>query len=641
MIARSIPVTRWIAKFAQVASTSVAIVYSLAGCGTALNTTTTIKAVEQEAQHETTATRAAKADTASRPAFAPTATGSAAKRESGKNATLALALVGDVLLVGVDNPFRDKHLRTLLKNADLAFCNLESPLSTRGAPTPLKFHDGSRRRRLISNEFLFRTVPFHAQALRNNGIDVVSLANNHSMDYGEVALQDTFAALKRNGINWAGAGNDLRAARRAAIESKNGVRVAFLAYVQNGDQMLPGTRYFAATDRQAGVAFIDKGRDGSPTSQSLRMLREDIRAAKKQADVVVVSYHWGIERQSRPTTFQRRLGRRTIELGADAVVGHHPHCLQGIEVYNGKPIFYSLGNFVFRSFDSLTRRTGIAMLTVGKNGVHRVVFHPAYIRNIRPFSQASRAQQTVVRLSRLSHELGAPVGSAKLKGQPVAYLNLSPQRKAARTAFQSVASRGKGREVSTTTSTSDWVDIARVVPGVRIQMPYATKDNFFKTQLYPIERAFLRRGTARKLQRVAGILARSGLRLQIWDAYRPLSVQRRMWEKVRDRRYVADPSRGGSNHNRGAAVDVTLIDRQGRVLPMPTGYDDFSPRAHVGYRHPSKAVRRNVYFLRSAMTRAGFTTLSSEWWHFDDSRAAHYKVAEISLEQLSARNRTR
>lgn len=161
------------------------------------------------------------------------------------------------------------------------------------------------------------------------------------------------------------------------------------------------------------------------------------------------------------------------------------------------------------------------------------------------------------------------------------------------------------------------IDVQRAIPEVVVKLRYATVDNFTKQRVYPADaRCRLRAGVVGKLRAAADSLRDRGLRLLLWDCYRPRSVQRRFWELVPDPRYVADPKKG-SRHNRGAAVDVTLVDAQGRELDMGTGFDDFSERAHRDYAGLSGEASRNRRILEEAMRAAGWKGLPTEWWHFD------------------------
>lgn len=165
------------------------------------------------------------------------------------------------------------------------------------------------------------------------------------------------------------------------------------------------------------------------------------------------------------------------------------------------------------------------------------------------------------------------------------------------------------------------VDIGSVAPDVAVQMRYAGNDNFTGSAVYDCDRCFLLRETAEKLASVQRELKEKGLSLKLWDCYRPLSVQALFWARVPDPRYVADP-RTGSRHNRGTAVDVTLVDETGRELDMGTGFDDFTPRAaHAWAGLPAK-VKENRRTLAEAMEQGGFSRIDSEWWHYEDRSAA-------------------
>lgn len=155
-----------------------------------------------------------------------------------------------------------------------------------------------------------------------------------------------------------------------------------------------------------------------------------------------------------------------------------------------------------------------------------------------------------------------------------------------------------------------------------------------KEPLYPESaRALLRPEVAGKLARVQDRLEKQGLGLKVFDAYRPLSVQKKMWARVPVEGYVANPVKG-SNHNRGAAVDLTLVDAQGRELPMPSAYDEFTERAHRAYAGGTAQERRNRGILEEAMEAEGFKGLRSEWWHFDDVSAKQWPVLDESFEKL-------
>lgn len=183
------------------------------------------------------------------------------------------------------------------------------------------------------------------------------------------------------------------------------------------------------------------------------------------------------------------------------------------------------------------------------------------------------------------------------------------------------------------------VPLASVNPRIRQEIRYATANNFTGRVLYDTAGCYLRLSVARALSRVQEDLEPLGLGLKIFDAYRPLSVQWELWAIVPDERYVANPAKG-SRHNRGAAVDLTLVDSKGRELPMPTGYDDFSERAHRDYSNlPAEAVA-NRALLERAMIRRGFVPLPTEWWHFDAAGWERLPLLDLSFREIETGRRT-
>jgi D-alanyl-D-alanine dipeptidase len=176
------------------------------------------------------------------------------------------------------------------------------------------------------------------------------------------------------------------------------------------------------------------------------------------------------------------------------------------------------------------------------------------------------------------------------------------------------------------------VDVHKVAPDIRVDMRYARSDNFTGKKVYTCSRCFLRPATAVKLAAAQRELKKQGLSLKMWDCYRPLSVQKIFWSLVPDPRYVADP-KSGSRHNRGNAVDVTLVDADWKEMEMPTGFDDFSTKAgHGKMKLPRRAIE-NRRTLAEAMEKAGFRRLESEWWHYDDGEAGG-DVMDIPFAEL-------
>ncbi|HET6409643.1 MAG TPA: M15 family metallopeptidase [Chthoniobacteraceae bacterium] len=183
------------------------------------------------------------------------------------------------------------------------------------------------------------------------------------------------------------------------------------------------------------------------------------------------------------------------------------------------------------------------------------------------------------------------------------------------------------------TRPDELIEITQVNPRIRIDVRYATADNFVGKPVYPSAKCFLRREVAERLSKVQVELETLGLGLKVWDGYRPLSVQKEFWKLVPDERYVASPVKG-SRHNRGAAVDLTLVDREGKELEMPTKYDDFTEEAGA-YAPCSERALENRKVLQRVMTANGFEIFPTEWWHFDAKGWEKYEILDLSFDQLS------
>lgn len=175
------------------------------------------------------------------------------------------------------------------------------------------------------------------------------------------------------------------------------------------------------------------------------------------------------------------------------------------------------------------------------------------------------------------------------------------------------------------------VDLQSVIPDVRLDIRYASSDNFAGRQLYPVARCLLRRPVAERLAEVQKELAGMGLALKVFDGYRPWSVQKLLWEVLPDERYVADPAKG-SRHNRGAAVDLTLVDAEGRELAMPSAFDEFSEKAHRDFMDLPEEALRNRMVLEQVMARHGFAGLPTEWWHFDYEGWERFPISDVPLD---------
>ena len=185
-------------------------------------------------------------------------------------------------------------------------------------------------------------------------------------------------------------------------------------------------------------------------------------------------------------------------------------------------------------------------------------------------------------------------------------------------------------------ASGELLDVQRLIPDLVLDIRYATVDNVLGRPLYPVARCLLRPQVATRLATAADLLRQKGLRLRVFDCYRPLSIQRALWKAHPHRGWVADPDHGGSNHNRGAAVDVSLATSSGGEVPMPTPYDAFSDRraraaAEDGVPAEARANRRT---LQQAMEAAGFKTIRSEWWHFDGPRLPSDHCLDVPLQSV-------
>lgn len=254
---------------------------------------------------------------------------------------VVISFMGDVMMdsfigdyirnYGVDYPWTD--VSSITRESDLAVINLETSVSTRGST---KKPEG----------YGFRSHPDTLQGLVNGGIDLVSLANNHSLDFGEEAFYDTLESLNHYGIEYVGGGKDKNEAEGLKIIEKNGIKMGFLAYTA----IIPWSSWEAGEDKP-GAAVL------KPEYE--KIILENISKASKECDILTVLPHWGVEYATTPSEKLRELAHAMIDAGADIIVGHHPHVLQGIEFYKDKPILYSIGNFVFLKNDDLCGRTGI------------------------------------------------------------------------------------------------------------------------------------------------------------------------------------------------------------------------------------------------------------------------------------------
>lgn len=184
-------------------------------------------------------------------------------------------------------------------------------------------------------------------------------------------------------------------------------------------------------------------------------------------------------------------------------------------------------------------------------------------------------------------------------------------------------------------SNKQMADLKKLIPNIILDIRYATANNFMHRKLYPsTTTTFIRLPAAKALQQVQHELSKLGLGLKIYDAYRPYSITEKMWEPIKDDRYVADPKRG-SGHNRGIAVDLTIIDlKTGEELPMGTGYDNFTDTAHQTFTALPEKILQNRILLKSTMEKYGFNPLDTEWWHYSLPDPRKYEILDIPFKKL-------
>lgn len=261
---------------------------------------------------------------------------------------ITLLFVGDIMLDrGVEAKIKQRgdwrwpllKIADALKTTDLAFGNLESQISDKG--------------KKIGTIYSFRADPQTIEGLVYAGFDVLSVANNHTFDYGREAFEDSLSRLKSAGIDYVGGGFSSTEVHAPLVKQIDETRVAFLAY---SNFVAP---FWIVQQQQSGIALADWS--------TLETVKGDVAQAKSQADIVVVSLHAGEEYTKEPTDFQKKFAQIAIDAGADLVVGHHPHVAQPVEQYNNGWIAYSLGNFIFDQDFSKETMEGLMLKVIIEN----------------------------------------------------------------------------------------------------------------------------------------------------------------------------------------------------------------------------------------------------------------------------------
>ena len=270
--------------------------------------------------------------------------------------SVSLLFVGDIMLDrgvkekimtvrGGDFSFLFQYARDSIKEADIAFANLEGPVSDKGEKK--------------GSIYSFRMDPAAIHALKDVGFDVLSLANNHMGDWGREAFEDTMRRLRKASVAYAGAGWNTQEAHQAVTIEKNGVAIGYLAFSGVGPE------WMRAEEAYSGIALA-----------SVESVTKAVREAKEHNDIVVASFHFGDEYKKEPNESQRVLARAAIDAGAKVVIGHHPHVIQPIEEYHGGVIAYSLGNFIFdQSFSDDTMEGMMLEVELEGDEIHAIIPH--------------------------------------------------------------------------------------------------------------------------------------------------------------------------------------------------------------------------------------------------------------------------
>jgi len=282
---------------------------------------------------------------------------------------LKLLALGDIFLKSKNgiNPF--ENIKELFQDHDVIFGNLETVLSKNGKP--------------IEKRILLRVDPENVHYLKDTGFNIVNLANNHMIDYGRVGLIDTLNILEENDIKYIGAGRNIKEATKAVIIEKDDLKIGFIGFSSVG---------ISAGVSKHGCAPLNRG-----------LILSALRGLRKKVDTLVISIHWGVEYAVYPSPKQQRLARILIDNGADLIIGHHPHVIQGIEEYKGRLIMYSLGNCNFATEqDNHYGGTNIGiMLSIqfSKRGMEKYELIPIEIGlNYSPYLLTTDKKQEVLEL---------------------------------------------------------------------------------------------------------------------------------------------------------------------------------------------------------------------------------------------------
>lgn len=451
-----------------------------------------------------------------------------------------------------------KNVVDILSKDDLTIANLETSLCTQ-TKTAEKYDYG--------NNYWFKGRPEFANILKAGNVEVANLANNHTYDYGQAGYDETINALKDAGVEYFGYSDVL-------YKEVKGIKVGMVGFNQLGN--------------------YEQGLDMDEFKDEVTSMLKDMRG---KCDFLIANFHWGKEYKYQQNETQTELGHLAVDMGADLVIGNHPHVLQPVEEYKGRYIIYSLGNFCFggrKTFDDYDTAIYQQLFTFDSDNVLQIVSEPTIIPcSVCPekYNNYQPCIATGDQAVRVYKKLNLPM----------------PEK-----------------DPSELVDT-DMVRVDKYINNILVELRYAGSNNVFGKPVYESDICYLRKGTADKLAKANEALLKQGYMIKVWDGYRPVKYQKYMHENAPVKAVFLDPAKGYSNHTRGAAVDCTLVTLDGREIDMPTDFDDGTAKAYRTYDKCTEAQKKNALILENAMKDAGFYPINNEWWHFDDTECKNYE----------------
>ncbi|MCX8129282.1 MAG: CapA family protein [Clostridia bacterium] len=436
--------------------------------------------------------------------------------------------------------------------------------------TPLTLQKERIAKNDVKDSFWFKGSPHYVNILKQGSIEAVNLANNHTFDYKEIGYSETRKYLGKGGIGYFGYSHSY-------IKTVKGIKVGMVGFNQLGS--------------------IEQGVDYGALKKNIE---ETIRNVKKESNLVIASFHWGKENSYDIDETQRELAHFTVDCGADMVIGHHPHVVQAIEKYKNRYIAFSLGNFCFGGNSSPED------------------FDTYILQQKFTFNKEKE-------IKNISGPIVIPCSISSVSGvndyRPVLLKGPDAER------ILEKIQKGSNIDIFPTERKKEFVILNSFIKDIVIDLAYAKQDNFTGEKIYKDNTAYLRRGTAEKLRKASELLREKGYLIKVWDAYRPPSCQNFLWSKAVNKSFFAAPEKG-SNHSRGASVDITITDMKGNEVDMPSKFDEMSGKATRGYKYATDKQRENSVMLENIMEKCGFIPLYLEWWHFDDSDCRQYDLVD-------------